>query len=812
MRGKCNILSRLATFALLFSVVSLVQAQNGTYFISGKITDATGAAISSAAIQISSKGSKKDYQVIADASGQYVITGIPSGEYLVRVSAAGFSSVQRIVQVQGSVQSLDLELGASNVFETVTVIAQESGYQPLSATIGSRIDTPLRDLPAAVQIITRQLIDDQGATNIQDIVRNVSGVNVPHSAGARAEAFTIRGFTSIENTYRDGYRNGYSANRSSTELANVERVEVLKGPASILFGRLDPSGVVNLVTKKPLADHYYSVQFQGGSYKYLRPQLDFSGPLRSNLLYRLNMAYENADTFRDYNERERFFAAPSLNWLVSPKTSILFESEYLNDHRLVDRGLVALRGGVAPVLVSTFYGDPGIPYFNKNVKAGITLNTNLTDVTTFRSALRVSVSLPEYYSRQAQAVIDLNSRYTGTNTAVLATRANCARLGTTACVEISQDRSDQLWHTYNWQNDLATKFTLFGFQNSMVVGGDGQMEISELANMVSTTRQLMDIFNPSYKFAPDTLIRGYDFNRKNVGGGLFLQDQIALRDDLKITVGGRFDYVRTSRNDYYSATKRSPVLDRQSTIDKKFSPRAGIVYQPYNPISLYFNYAQSFIPVLTFGVDTKPFKPETGEIYETGVKFSFWRNRLTTSVAVFDITRANVSTSDPDNTGYSIQIGEQSSRGFEWDFSAQLKRNWNIIATYAYTDVKITKDNFRNAHLIGNLVLGAPKETGSLWMTYEFSSGRLKGFGAGIGAFGVTDRFGDNAHTFRLPGYVRVDTTAYYKIYSQEKLKMRLGVNVNNLLDKLYYEGVQSSVSIIPGSPRNAVGNIQFIF
>jgi outer membrane receptor protein involved in Fe transport len=351
----------LSLFAPRFMVV---PAQSLSQTLAGRITDASGAALSGATVIARNDSTKTERTSTADTTGRFEIAGLAPGSYRVSVTATGFAPFNQLFTLNTEQnRQLEIQLVPGNVFETVTITAGETGYQPLSATTASRMDTPLRDLPAAVQIITRQVLDDQGIVTVNDAVRNASGVNVPHSTGSRAESFTIRGFTSIANTYRDGYRNDFNSNRSNTELSNVERVEVLKGPASVLFGRLDPSGVVNFVTKKPLADHHYSVQFQGGSFRFLRPQIDFAGPLTKgkNLLYRLNLAYKNADTFRDFNERERFFAAPSVNWIVGTKTTVLFEGEYLQDRRLVDRGLVSLpfAGGIAPIPFSRFLGDRG---------------------------------------------------------------------------------------------------------------------------------------------------------------------------------------------------------------------------------------------------------------------------------------------------------------------------------------------------------------------------------------------------------------------------------------------------------------------
>jgi iron complex outermembrane receptor protein len=278
---------------------------------------------------------------------------------------------------------------------------------------------------------------------------------------------------------------------------------------------------------------------------------------------------------------------------------------------------------------------------------------------------------------------------------------------------------------------------------------------------------------------------------------------VALTDKLKLTFGGRFDYYKA-----YTVNFLSNNLT-QTNIDRVFTPRAGVVYQPAEAVSLYFSYSRSFQPVLAFDRFNQPFVPERGEQFEGGVKFGWLNNRLTSSFAVFNIARQNITTVDPVDSRFLVQVGELRSRGVEFDFSAQITRGWNLLSSFAYINSIITEDT---RFPIGNRVPGVAKPTGSVWTTYEFSRGALKNFGVGAGLFGVGRRYGDGFHSFSLPGYMRADATAFYKLYRGEKLKARFAVNLNNALDKLYYEGVQNAVSVLPGAPRNVIGSAQFIF
>ncbi len=775
-------------FPVLFCILGAfwsVAAQ--TPSIAGRVLDTSGAVVANVEISIVPSSGGPPRATTTNGAGTFSFANLPPGAYRVTATAAGFAPFEQTVTIASTPVSLDLTLQAGNVFETTTVTASESGYQPLNATTGTRTDTALRDVPQSIQVVTRQLIDDQAAINVQDVVRNVSGVNVPHSVGSRQEAFTIRGFTSITNVYRDGYRNDFGSNRTATELSNIERIEVLKGPASVLFGRLDPSGVVNLVTKKPLADHQFSLQFQGGSFGLIRPTFDATGPLNPSktVLYRLIGTYDRSDTFRDFNQRERHFVAPSVLWLIRPTTTLLFEGEYQKTSNLIDRGLPAVGNGPAPVPLSRYFGDPAIPYKNRQGKFGVTFNHAFNDAMTLRSALRTSAAGADYDSRQPRLL-----------------RADRRTL------ELGLDFQDQRFLTHYFQNDFVAKFTTGKIRHTGLVGFDASYEVLDLYQLEGATRQTIDIFNPVYTFATPALRLRGDTTRVNKSFGFFLQDQAALRDNLKITAGVRFDYYTARTRDFL----RPAASQITRIVNRKFTPRVGVVYQPVEAVSLFFNYSRSFQPQLAFTFSNEPFVPETGEQFEAGVKFGYLNNRLTSTIAVFQITKQNVSTPDPVNTGFNIQVGEQRSRGVEFDLSARITPGWNVITSFSLTQSVVTRDT---RFPVGNQLLGIPRPLGSFWTTYEFD-GRfgkfLKGFGVGAGVFGVGKRFGDNNHTFTLPMYVRADASASYKLFRHDRLRARFAVNVNNLLDRRYFEGVQTALSIIPGAPRNFTGSVQFFF
>ena len=241
----------------------------------------------------------------------------------------------------------------------LVVTGEQDGYNSSDASTATKTHTPLRDIPQSIQVIPREVIQDQNAVRLTDIVRNVSGVALSQTAGDRGENYTIRGFDA--NVYKNGFLDSFEATRGFRDSANIERVEVLKGPASVLFGRLEPSGIINLVTKKPLASPYYNVGFTAGSYSFYRPTLDFSSPLTQDgkLGYRLNIAYENSGSFRDFVHKERFLVAPVLSWKIGDKTNLTLEGEYFHSENPHDDGLYLIGGTIIPdIPISRNLTDP----------------------------------------------------------------------------------------------------------------------------------------------------------------------------------------------------------------------------------------------------------------------------------------------------------------------------------------------------------------------------------------------------------------------------------------------------------------------
>ena len=309
----------------------------------------------------------------------------------------------------------------------------------------------------------------------------------------------------------------------------------------------------------------------------------------------------------------------------------------------------------------------------------------------------------------------------------------------------------------------------------------------------------IDIFNPVYGVSFASIQYTAPYKQVSRSFGIYLQDQITLLDNLKLLVGGRFDTYTEKDQDFSVAV--GSITNGNAN---QFTPRFGIVYQPIQPISLYASYSKSFVPQVGVSASRTPFQPEKGQQYEVGVKGEFLQGRLSSTLALYDITRSNVLTTDPNNPNYSIQVGEQHSQGLEIDVVGKILPEWNIITSYAYTNATITKDN---SYTVGNRLDNVPFNTFSLWTTYRIQHGPFSGLGFGTGAFFVGNREGDLDNSFKLPGYTRVDAAVYYT-----RGHLKAALNFKNMLDVKYFDASSGRASIAPGAPFTILGSLSWQF
>ncbi|MBD0363140.1 MAG: TonB-dependent siderophore receptor, partial [Coleofasciculus sp. C3-bin4] len=653
----------------------------------------------------------------------------------------------------------------------VTGEQEEEGYRVRNAITGTRTDTPLRDIPQSIQAVPQQVLEDQRVNRLNEALRNVSGVTQgTESSRSVFDFFLIRGF-STRSIYRNGLRDDTNVTGGSG-VANIERVEVLKGPASVLYGRGGPGGTINIVTKQPQSEPSYLLEGTVGNYDTYGGSLDFTGPLNDskNLLYRLTASARHADNFIDFGESERYFISPALTWLIGDNTNLTFEAEYLDIQQPQDQGLPA-RGTVLPnpngeLPIERQLGEPEFGPRNRHTfRVGYNFEHRFNEDWLVRNAFRAS------FQRIDEFLVFSRSLRPDNRT--------LERRITDVDIFIKD--------VYSLNTNIVGNFNTGGIRHTLLAGVDLSREYNRGTTTFKSIAPI-DIFNPVYGAPVGEVITTFNDQDVTDGLGIYLQDQIALADNLKVVLGGRFDIVEQRFTDFLDSSSNS------SQQSEAFSPRVGIVYQPIEPVSLYASYSRSFNPVTGTAFGGSLFQPERGTQYEVGVKAELLGGRLSSTLAFYNLTRTNVTTQDLVNPGFNVQTGEQRSRGVELDVVGEILPGWNVIASYAYTDANITKDN---RFEVGNRLNNVPEHAASLWTTYELQNGALQGLGLGVGIFYVGEREGDLGNTFSLPSYLRTDAALYYR-----RNNLRASLNVKNLFDINYFETASSNVNVYPGSPR----------
>ena len=687
---------------------------------------------------------------------------------------------------------------ASDADESLRVVVtgeqpDGSRYFEPSTTIGTRTDTPLRNIPQSIHVIPREVLDDQQVVRLDEALRNVSGVTFGSTDAGRGLRFNIRGFENapiLRNGFRQiGPRQGGSR-RSFPETANIERVEVLEGPAAVLYGEVEPGGVINLVTERPLPEPYYQFQIQVGNRELLRPSLDLSGPITADgrLLYRLNAVYQTRNEIQNYDtDINRFFISPVLTWQLGDRTDLTIELEYLEDERPAFYGLPAFGDGIADIPQDQISNEPDDFIEQQFLNFGYDFEHRFSDNWRLRNGFRY---VREESALEAAVPIALDEE-----TGILLRNWSL------------QDTETEI---FALQTNIVGEFSTGSIDHTLLVGVD--LDWTHLEGFTTGdvfTPLPLDIFDPVYDTVPrpdnfEELPLILDEDTRTDRLGIYIQDQISLFDNVILLLGLRYDNVEQRRRGRPTLFNADGIDENQN--DDAFTPRVGIVYQPIEEISLYASYSRSFSPNTGTSVEGDFFEPEEGEGYELGIKAELLDGRLAATLSYFDVTKRNVVTADPEIFGASVATGEQRSRGVELDVVGEILPGWNVIASYAFIDAEVTEDN---TFTVGNRLIGVPEHSASLWTTYEIQSGDLQGLGFGLGFNFVGEREGDLENSFQLDSYFVTSAAVFY-----EQDNWRAALNFRNLFDTDYIAGGVNNRfrSNEPGEPFTIIGSISVEF
>lgn len=727
------------------------------------------------------------------AEGIALITASTLDDQTLRLTITGADAPPAIApSVDGLTFTVSLGVAGAVAADDAIVLgvegAQDNDYVVPTASTVTRINTPIEEIPRSIQVIPQTVFEDQAINALDDALRNASGV-LQNSADARGQRFVIRGFDS-SSVLRDGFRPtfGFSGNIGYPELANIEQVEVLKGPAAILYGVSEPGGVINLVSEQPLSDPFYEANFEIGNREQVAAGIDFSGPLdeNGNVLYRLNALYRDGAYYRDFDaDVERAFIAPVVQWNISDRTDLNLFLEYSDEQRPYDTGLVAIGDGI-----------PDIP-FDRNLSQLEDIN----EATYFRTGYQFEHRFSDNWRlRNAFNYIAYNTIFESSFT--LNVDEDTGDI-TRSFIQLDQPSS-----TYEVQTNVVGEFSTGSIDHTVLFGVDyNHREQVGNTGRGFATNFTQNIFDPVYgtvarpDFDSEPLF--FDSDSFIDAVGIYGQDQISILDNLHVLAGLRYETV--SQRNVNRPSLFASEASEETQSDDAFVPQLGIVYQPIEPISLYASYSQSFAPNSGTNADKDVLPPEEGEQFEIGVRGEAFDGRLIANLAYFDITKSNVATSDPNNPAFSINSGEQSSQGVELDVIGEILPGWNIIANYAYTDARISANNDGQE---GNRLINSPQHSANLWTTYELQTGSLQGLSFGLGVNYVGDRFGDLDNSFKLGDYFLTNAAIAY-----EKDTWRAALNVRNLFDVDYITGTRNSRNeIFPGEGLTILGTLSVEF
>lgn len=679
---------------------------------------------------------------------------------------------------------------ADNKLDTVKVEGTRQPYKTLSATGAMKTDTPVRDLAQSVRVLSADILDDAGITKLADALDLSSGIAKQSNLGGLWDSYAMRGFTGDPNFGSDYMVNGFNYSRGYNgvrDSANTASVEILKGPASALYGRGEPGGTVNITTKKPLFVPEYTLGLSGGSYSTFRQTADLTGPISSEIAYRLNAAHEKGDSYRDYVKSERTLVSPSFLWMLGENTTISYELEYSKQEASFDRGVVAVNGKLDAVPRTRYFGDP---------------NDGLHVIKTTGNQLFVQHYFNDDWSIQT-GVSYRESSIKGISTEVSAFKA-----GSTSIVNRQRRTRDNQALDVSGRFEVLGKVRGAGLQHNLLFGVDAyKFTDNRLQFRVRNVPALeLDIYNPVYGYTPPAfpatpLTSTHEEQRSK---SVYAQDQIDLSAQWKMLLGVRYDKYDQSMLNHNNSKTVAQSLSATS-------PRAGLVYQPSKTVSLYVTGSKSFRPNSGVSRNFESFPAEKGKSAEIGAKYDSADGKISSTLAIYKITKNNVLTFDPvDPNNFSIAAGEVQSKGVEFDLGGEIAAGLRLSAAYAFTDAKVTRDN--QAYLVGRQLANVPRHSANLMLVQAFKlGGNAATVGAGLNY--TSEREGAVAPVvatddFKLPAYTTVKLLGSYAIGKRWKFSL----DVDNVFDKTFYSSSYSQMWVFPGNGRKFTLSGQYKF
>jgi len=679
----------------------------------------------------------------------------------------------------------------------IVVVGQRQAY---------RGNVPIKDTPQSIQVVDAEVMSDLNITRLDSALELASGVSKQNNFGGLWDSFAVRGFAGDENFPSGFLVNGFNGGRGyggPRDASNIVRIEVIKGPNGAVFGRGDPGGTINIITKKAdLRDTFGSASVSAGSYDTYRVEGDANVAVTNNFAIRLNGAYQEGDSFRDTIHSSKLVLSPSLLLKAGDNTSFSYEMEFVEQDVPFDRGVLEINGKLGQIPRSRFLGEPG------------------------NGPIKIKV-----LGHQAQIEQDLGGNdwvalvgfgYRDTSFTGFSADPELAlgrQIIDNDFTNLARQRRFRDYNTTNTvvRGEVSGEIYTGSLIHHVLIGADWDRFNIDLYQLryrppvyvagspITANNNAINVFNPVYGQLPVPTGVVQNFREIQTAYGFFFQDQMDITERLKVRFGGRFDHFNQN------ITNRSGTSPAPAT-KERFSPTAGILYEVTDMVGIYGGYGTGFRPNSGVDVAGKPFAPEISKSYEVGMRYTSTGGAITGTIAAFTMEKTNILTTDPLNAGFSIAGGKARSRGIEADLSAKLPRDLMVLATYSYTDTQWRSasldPNFAQLITPGDPLINIPKHQASLLVTKGFELGDAGKLTVGGGVNHVGKRLGETATTFYLPAY----TLARALISYEPSEKIRLNFDVTNLFDTTYYASSYARLWVQPGTPRTFTGRVSVSF
>ena len=791
-RAAC-VVGVAAACGLSPALAAAMPGQAADAALSGEVVDPQGQRIAGAdVVLVLETGAVRE--TASNARGEFRVEEVPAGSHSLTVARPGFEPRTLLVDVGADgAEPISVELDIVGITAQLTVTAPApDGYDAPRAAAATRLNIPVIETPFSVQVVPLRVIEDQNALGLEEAYANVSGVvEAGNTLNAQTEIRPIiRGFEAAV-----PLRNGLRATTvGAVDLINIESVEVLKGPASILYGALEPGGVVNYTTKKPLMAPRYEFGQQFGSYGHSRTTLDATGPLNAErtIAYRVNAAYQDSGSFRNALDLDRMAFMPSVTFRPDDRNELFVDFSYSRERVPYDSGVPFGLDGEPLVPIDTFFGDPTLN--------GRNLQDYFTSIGYFRQ-LQDNVTVRTQFQFHRVHALNESIRHRGVRgsvgSEVLRRRYQ------------NEDRTDD---DYQFVADVISTFDLGATTHTALVGFDLAYQDTTFLRYRENLPNMSITVDPQVRFTPPPVQPMGLTLGNNRWAAAYFQDQIEVLQGgrLKLLVGGRYD---TSKGE----GSRNGVV-QAPTEAAKFTGRFGAGYSVVPSTLAFASVAQSFRPQFAGTVDINGslLDPQTGLQYEGGFKFELFEGRFLTTASVYHIRKDNVPAFNFPlflETGaitYFPGVAERS-RGVEFDLAGRLTDGLSVMVNYAFNDAE-TIENTADPSEVGLQLGNTPAHISRTWLAYDVPEGRpLGGFGFGLG---VRAQAGQRVQfdTLVLDGFTVVDLGLWYRMRVNAEQRLRFQVNVDNLLDREYYVRASDRSIVHPGSPLAVIGSIGYEF